>query len=98
MNRSDILEKAKECVCGQRTTDYGKPEDNFRTIADLWTVYKGGKIVFTSQDVAMMMTLMKIARTVGGNGSNDCFVDIAGYAACAGEIFGNDKSLGLKKI
>ena len=89
MKRSDILEKAKACVCGKRTTDYGKPEDNFGMIADLWTVYKGGKIIFSPQDVAMMMGLMKIARTVSGNGSDDCFVDLAGYAACAGEIFGN---------
>lgn len=84
MTRSDILDKAKECVCGQREQDYGKPEDNFATIAELWSAYKDAD--FTAEDVAMMMTLMKIARIKTGTATEDSFVDIAGYAACGGEI------------
>lgn len=91
MNRSDILSKAKECVCGQRQTDYGKAEDNFQTIADLWTVYMDTK--FTAKDVAVMMALMKIACIKTGTGTADCFIDLAGYAACGGEI----ATTGLKK-
>lgn len=34
-----ILDKAKECVCGQREQDYGKPEDSFAMIAALWKPY-----------------------------------------------------------
>ena len=40
---------------------------------------------FTKTDVAMMMALLKIARISAGAGS-DSFVDLAGYAACAGEM------------
>lgn len=29
MNRSETLDKAKACVCGQRENEYGSPEDNF---------------------------------------------------------------------
>lgn len=84
MTRAEILDKAKECVCGQRELDYGTPEDNFRTIANLWTAYK--LVNFTPQDVAMMMALLKIARIKSGTGTDDSFVDLAGYAACGGEI------------
>lgn len=89
MTRTEVLEKAKECVCGQREHDYGKPEDNFQMIANLWSNYKGTH--FTQIDVAMMMSLLKIARISGGNGTGDCYVDLAGYAACGGEIAANSK-------
>lgn len=84
MTRSDILDRAKECVCGQREQDYGKPEDNFATIAELWSAYKDTD--FTAEDVTMMMVLMKVARIKTGTATEDSFVDIAGYAACGGEI------------
>ena len=84
MKRADILDKAKECVCGQREQDYGSPEDNFKQIAKLWTAYKN--VSFTPGDVAMMMALLKIARIQSGTGTDDSFVDLAGYAACGGEI------------
>lgn len=84
MTRADILDKAKECVCGQREQDYGKPEDNFATIAAFWSAYKDTE--FSAEDVAVMMALMKIARIKTGTSTDDCFVDLAGYAACGGEI------------
>ena len=37
--KEEILDKAKECVCGQREQDYGKPEDSFAMIAALWKPY-----------------------------------------------------------
>ena len=90
MNREEILSKAKECVCGQRVTDYGKPEDNFERIAKLWNTYLDTPLI-DAKDVAIMMTLLKIARIKSGNGSDDCYVDLAGYAACAGEIAGSGR-------
>jgi len=82
--RADILSSAATCVCGHREQDYGSPEDNFRKIAGLWKAYTGYE--FTPVDVAMMMALMKAARIKTGAGTMDSFVDLAGYAACAGEI------------
>jgi len=84
MNRANTLEKAKECVCGQRENEYGSPEDNFKTIADFWSVYKG--VEFTANDVAMLMALLKIARIRTGTATDDSYVDLAGYAACGAEI------------
>ena len=94
MNREQTLKKANECVNGQRQQDYGNPEDNFQCIADLWTTYMGGQAVFTSMDVAMMMALLKVARIASGTGTDDSFVDLAGYAACAAEL----ASKGKKKV
>lgn len=102
MTREEILSKAKECVCGQREQDYGSPENNFQLIADLWNIYLGYENLFIQEsaeeaiyhragyisatDVAMMMALLKIARIKNGGGTGDSFVDLAGYAACGGEI------------
>lgn len=97
-SRRDILRCAEKCVCGKREQDYGTPESNFQLIADLWNGYLGlcengdGVPIFsiksiTPTDVAMMMALMKIARIRNGGGSGDSFVDLAGYAACGGEIW-----------
>ena len=38
------------------------------------------------EDVAIMMALLKVARIATGAGKVDNYVDLAGYAACAGEI------------
>ena len=95
MARSEILEAAHDCVCGKREQDYGKPEDNFNTIGLLWSVYLNAAHPeytkafpyngITAKDVATMMALLKVARIATGS-SPDSFVDLAGYAACAGEI------------
>lgn len=96
--RAGILDQAKKCVCGQREQDYGTPESNFQLIADLWNDYLKkerlgrSKTVVDAVDVSMMMALMKIARIRNGGGSGDSFVDLAGYAACGGEIWHGQKA------
>lgn len=95
MIRRETLQMAENCVCGNRESDYGKPEDNFKVIADLWTVYINGirniktseeYIAFSPEDVAIMMTLMKIGRITTGVSKPDNYVDACGYLACACEI------------
>ena len=92
MARTEILEAAQKCVCGDREQDYGSPEDSFLTIGNLWTVYlaASGKLHerLTPKDVAAMMGLLKIARIASGHGKMDNWIDLAGYAACGGEIEG----------
>lgn len=91
-DRKWILEQAAKAVLGDRDHQYGSPENNFYTIASLWSVYLGKKI--TEVDVAMLMALLKIARIKSGTGSIDSFVDLAGYAACGGEIYDADMMIG----
>lgn len=95
LTRADILHAAEKCVCGQRETDYGTPEDNFETIAGLWETYlsracvdEAGGVYIDSNDVAMMMALLKIARIAAGGGKADSWIDLAGYAACGAECEG----------
>ena len=90
MKRKETLETAIRCVCGQREKDYGKPEDTFEIIADLWRPYVRGKhdadVPFSGEDVAAMIALLKIGRIAGGQTHEDNWVDLAGYAACGCEI------------
>lgn len=86
MTRAEILDTAKSIVGGDREQDYGSPEDNFRCIAELWSAYLGTGL--TAVDVAAMMALLKIARVASGHGKADNWIDLAGYAACGGEIEG----------
>lgn len=95
LTRADILHAAEKCVCGQRETDYGTPEDNFKAIAELWSVYldrisvgKHGNTIVDEKDVAVMMALLKIARIAAGGGKADSWIDLAGYAACGAECEG----------
>lgn len=82
--RSEILRKAENAVNGARQNTYGSPEKSFNRIAALWQAYLHYPI--NDIDVATMMILFKIARTREGVAHMDNWVDIAGYAACAGEI------------
>jgi hypothetical protein len=38
----------------------------------------------------MMMGLLKVARIRTGHGGEDSYIDLAGYAACAGEMVQKD--------
>lgn len=87
--RAYILEKAHKCVCGDREDDYGSPEQNFARIADFWNTYLGIESI-TPKDVAAMLALLKVARIASGHQKADNWIDLAGYAACGGELEGAD--------
>ena len=89
MTRSEILDAAKKIVNGERQKQYGNPEDNFKVISEFWSIYLGYPV--TPEDVAVMMILFKIGRIETGTGTNDCWVDIASYCACGGEIATTEK-------
>ena len=88
MTREKILEQALHCVTGDREQDYGSPEQNFRTIALMWSVYiqRLGRGYLEDRDVAAMLALLKIARIASGHAKADNWIDLAGYAAYGGEI------------
>lgn len=97
MTRSEVLDAAKRCVCGDREQDYGSPERNFATIAAMWEIYLSGKnvppgteVCILPEDVAAMLALLKIARISSGHAKNDNWIDLAGYAACGGELQAED--------
>jgi hypothetical protein len=88
MNRGEILQEAARLTAKDRQKIYGDPRTNHCRIADLWTVYLEHQI--TPQQVAICMALVKIARLMETE-TADSFVDLAAYAAIAGEIATFDK-------
>jgi hypothetical protein len=86
MNRGEILQEAARLTAKDRQKTYGYPTVNHCRIADLWTTYLGQQI--TPQQVAICMALVKVARLMETE-TEDSFVDLAAYAAIAGEIATN---------
>lgn len=92
MTRKEILDEALKCVNGDRNQQYGSPEDSFKQIAEYWTSYLKACGVFSEgikiepKDVAAMLALLKVARIACGQPKYDNWIDLAGYAACGGEI------------
>ena len=84
MKSNHILNRASVLVQGQREKDYGDKKENHNNIAKLWSAYLD--IPVTAHDVAILMSLLKVARTKLGAVSKDTYVDMAGYSAIAGEI------------
>lgn len=83
--RIDALREAARIIAGDRDVQYGAPEDNLGRIAKIWSVIFG--IEVTSQDVAMAMVGLKMARYVNkGEFQPDTWIDIAGYAGIGFEV------------
>jgi hypothetical protein len=80
--RAEILTDAATVITAERQNQYGEPEDSLAAIGAYWGVYCGRD--FTPKDVAIMMTLLKIARAENGY-HRDNYVDAAGYIGLAGE-------------
>ena len=80
----EILEETINIVTGQRQEDYGDKVVNHRNIAELWSAYLDTEIA--PHDVAICMLLVKVAR-LKNRKTEDCYIDMAGYAAIAGEIY-----------
>lgn len=94
VDRRTVLETAIKTICQDRQDQYGNPENNFQTIAELWTTYLRAADVIKvhsdaavmPHDVAAMMCLLKLARVATGSAKLDNWVDLAGYAALGGEM------------
>lgn len=83
--RQAMLAQAGAIISGERDVQYGGPEDNFGRIAKIWSVLFDRE--FTTEDVAMAMVAVKVARYASNSGFQpDTWVDIAGYAACGYEV------------
>lgn len=84
MNRAEILAAATDCVTRDRNSTYGEPENGFALIAAYWSAHLDHPV--TAADVAVLMTLLKLARIKANPACVDSWVDGAGYLACGGEL------------
>lgn len=80
-----ILEQASAIVDSDRERTYGDPGKNLAAIAELWTgwLHARGYLPLehqlSAEDVACMMTLLKIARLANDPKHMDSQVDACGY-------------------
>ena len=79
-----LLMAAHVLVGEDREKDYGDKVKNHNNIAKLWSAYLDTPIA--AHDVAILMTLLKVARTKLGQVSEDTYIDMSAYGAIAGEI------------
>jgi len=84
MITKECLSQAITLSANDRQKDYGDKVDNHNNIARLWSAYLDKDI--KAHDVAIMMSLLKMARTKLGAVSKDTYIDMAAYSAIAGEI------------
>lgn len=88
--RKTILSEAERVICNDRQDQYGNAEDSFQLIANFWNLYLYKKIddtnPITPYDVARMMTLLKLARSMCNPMHQDNDIDICGYTAIAAEL------------
>jgi len=86
----EFLTEAIKLIGGDRQRDYGDKVKNHDNIAKLWSAYLDVKV--EAHDVAIMMALLKMARTKLGAVSEDTYIDMAAYSAIAGEIKFEEKN------
>ena len=87
-HRTDILEEAISLINGERNHSYGDPLDDFATTAKFWQLYLArtikarGCLDIQPHDMAIMMTLLKVARISWSPEKRDHWADLAGYTGC----------------
>ena len=83
-----VLKKAQARV-EENLATYGTPFSNFLVLAGILTNlgFKRGDRPVVAGDIPTIMIALKLARQATGETKLDNWVDIAGYAACAGALF-----------
>ena len=85
MKSGETLATAASLIGGDRNATHGSIADNMQKVANLWNAYLGTTSI-EAKDAAIMLALLKAARIRTGQPSDDHFIDMAGYAAIAGEV------------
>lgn len=88
--RVQTLETAIHLTGGDRNKSYGPPYDNLSDCAEMWNAYINTKVgcltvQLNAEDVAWMMTLVKMTRSFQSGYHPDNYTDAAAYSAIAGE-------------
>jgi Domain of unknown function (DUF6378) len=84
MTRSECLTLAAGLISNDRQNTYGPPRQSLSDIAGLWSIILGRLV--TVEQVALMMTAVKIARLKASPDHADSWVDAVGYLAIGAEL------------
>ena len=90
MKANEILLTATDTI-SERGLTYGHPADNLRRTAMLLSAYL--EIPIHEHQVGGIMVLTKLARSVETPSHLDDWIDMAGYAAIAGELATEENEL-----
>lgn len=92
---AEILKSAHNAVGGARAQTHGDKGLNFETTATLHNAFDAAEArvrqagrpgVSDAERFALRMVLAKMSRILSGDHNLDDYVDMAGYAGCAGEL------------
>lgn len=85
MDKVGYIEKAREEHEEMLNKTFGTAADNYDIIARLWSAYVK-TVNFCPLDVAMMLSLLEIAKVRASNAVSEDFVKLISYAALGGEF------------
>ncbi len=88
MENQELLDTARDLVCGDRQDQYGSPEDCFERMAQKWSATLGVRV--SAKQVAIMFIDVKTVREAHKH-KDDNLVDIMGNVLCLNRIL-NSKS------
>ena len=83
MDSIPIFLNLVQVTIDQRGRDYGTPAENLKSISTLWSMHLEFDI--TEYDVAIMMTMLKLARNAN-EPKDDNLLDAAAYLALADSV------------
>lgn len=90
MTHPSILAQAAHIVDSDREQTYGDPARNLRTTANLWDDWLLARgwsgPGLSTNDIAYMMVLLKLARLANNPTHHDSQVDVCGYMHLAARI------------
>jgi hypothetical protein len=81
---AEMLLKYSAAVVANRRKTYGDPRASLEAIAKRWSLTLGHNV--TPAQVALCLIDLKLARLAHDPAHLDSMVDVAGYAACLGEV------------
>jgi len=90
MFANEILSSATDTI-GQRGLSYGHPADNMRRTAMLLSAYL--EVPIHDYQVAGIMVLVKLARSLESAQQIDTWIDMAAYTAIAGQLATEENEL-----
>jgi hypothetical protein len=83
-----ILAEAQSLTWGERDKEYGDPLVNLTAAAEgkAWLDKWIKRDMSPAEREALLMVITKLSRLITGTPKQDSYIDLAGYAALAGEM------------
>ena len=91
MKYQEILQSATDIIQDRGLNDYGHPSDNMARAARLISAYL--EMPVEDYQVAVILSLVKIARTIEDGTRVDSWIDGASYLAIAGQLKTEENAL-----